>query len=586
MMENSPEKIKFSIWKKIESLGVYVRKGVINGTTSGEVYNRFAYEINGDSNLDESSDKEKVLPNDGRYPSDFIGQEAQLHRKAINYKGGNTFYQFYTGYNKDFYFYIDDIRACVRVADHPFVMETWIRENADCLLGISFVAGDMDVNYGLGYKEWISHDTDAKNLMDEKVTVWEYVVGKTNLYKTSYLRRIASTIASFVGHSPYRNMRYGFYNEQKERLILPYVKGEPIYGILPTERTNYPNGLNEDMDSMLGEDPMVAQQNIEQARKKMDREVERKFPQYWEAERYYKPAYQKIWDGRGSYEGKDDEIIHEAVGKFAEKLGLKWDWIRDPYYLFGFYPANANKNDMQIKVPYDFKFTHVHTKCIQWFRNQVKQATDGSVKKKGIRLCESRKPTKPKYPQDDESLYTWLMELYDETIRRGDNTKNILWPSKKFLQEMFRKSPTVSIVIAELYKEQQDSLNIIRNTQFCPFDEKFRNEAMQFIGMAEYRKPISYAVYLQVSQWDVEGDENLSFLKDKKNGFLYRIVPIEDLTKVYSADKYGPFVRSLMEEFFSFFVKATHGKDEVRNYLLGGEFFKRVQYIGTCWYDG
>ena len=95
MMENSPEKIKFSIWKKIESLGVYVRKGVINGTTSGEVYNRFAYEINGDSNLDESSDKTKVLPNDGRYPSDFIGQEAQLHRKAINYKGGNTFYQFY-----------------------------------------------------------------------------------------------------------------------------------------------------------------------------------------------------------------------------------------------------------------------------------------------------------------------------------------------------------------------------------------------------------------------------------------------------------------------------------------------------------
>ena len=143
--------------------------------------------------------------------------------------------------------------------------------------------------------------------------------------------------------------RFGFRGERVKYPVIDYIQGQPIGGnkeVKMTKRTNYPDGLNEDMDSMLGDDPMVAQQNIDQARKKMDREVERKFPQYWEAERYYKPAYQKIWDSRGSYDGKDDEIVHEAVGKFAEKLGLKWDWIRDPYYLFGFYPANANKKFM------------------------------------------------------------------------------------------------------------------------------------------------------------------------------------------------------------------------------------------------
>lgn len=573
-------RIKFTSWKKNEELGVYIRKAVIPDTNPIKLYNHFAERLNGYTSVQESVQDDE--------PHEWIAKNSQIYRFR-GYKAGTSFYEFYKDYDKSSYFFIDDVKACIRIADHPFDMSVWIKENPDCLMGISIVAGDKDINYGAEYQEWKSHDTDDENKIGEVVTIYEYIVERQSLKKMSLLKSIASILSMFVGHRGLQPVRYSFRGEKAKYPVIDYIQGQEIGNggdVRMEKRTNYPEGLNEDMDSMLGEDPMVAQQNIEQARKKMDREVERKFPQYWEAERYYKPAYQKIWDGRGSYEGKDDEIIHEAVGKFAEKLGLKWDWIRDPYYLFGFYPANANKNDMQIKVPYDFKFTHVHTKCIQWFRNQVKKAADGSVKKKGIRLCESRKPTKPKYPQDDESLYTWLMELYDETIRRGDNTKNILWPSKKFLQEMFRKSPTVSIVIAELYKEQQDSLNIIRNTQFCPFDEKFREEAMQFIGMAEYRKPISYAVYLQVSQWDVEGDEKLSFLKDKKNGFLYRIVPIENLTKVYSADKYGPFVRSLMEEFFSFFVKATHGKDEVRNYLLGGEFFKRVQYIGTCWYDG
>ena len=354
-----------------------------------------------------------------------------------------------------------------------------------------------------------------------------------------------------------------------------------------TKRTNYPDGLNEDMDSMLGDDPMVAQQNIDQARKKMDREVERKFPQYWEAERYYKPAYQKIWDSRGSYDGKDDEIVHEAVGKFAEKLGLKWDWIRDPYYLFGFYPANANKNDMQIKVPYDFKFTTVHTKCIQWFRNQVKKYSKETVQKKGIRLCESRRPTVPKYPQDDNGLYDWLMGLYDDTMKRDNNFKRGLWASNKFLREMFNGDIPVRIVIAELYNHQADSEAIVNNTQFNPYDPEFREEALRYISMSEYRKPLVYSVHLQVSRYEVEQEpEKLFFLKDKMSGFIHRIVPIDDNDTVYDASEYQPYVRSLIEEFVDYVVKSTHGHDEVRDYLFGGEFFQRVSYIGTCWYDG
>lgn len=574
-------KVRFSRWIKDEELRVYVRKTIIPDTNPIDLYNHIAHGLNTSAEISEAADEK---------PHEYIAKNSPIY-KIRGYKAGTSYYEFYRDYDRSSYFYIDNVKACIRIADHPFDMSVWIKENPDCLMGISVVAGYQEINFGERYKEWISHDTDAVNKTGRCVTVYEYVVEQESLGKLRLLKSIASTLSAFIGHSGLRpSARFGFRGERVKYPVIDYIQGQPIGGnkeVKMTKRTNYPDGLNEDMDSMLGDDPMVAQQNIDQARKKMDREVERKFPQYWEAERYYKPAYQKIWDSRGSYDGKDDEIVHEAVGKFAEKLGLKWDWIRDPYYLFGFYPANANKNDMQIKVPYDFKFTNVHTKCIQWFRNQVKKYSKETVQKKGIRLCESHRPTVPKYPQDDNGLYDWLMGLYDDTMKRDNNFKRGLWASNKFLREMFNGDIPVRIVIAELYNHQADSEAIVNNTQFNPYDPEFREEALRYISMSEYRKPLVYSVHLQVSRYEVEEEpEKLFFLKDKKSGFIHRIVPIDDSDTVYDASEYQPYVRSLMEEFVDYVVKSTHGHDEVRDYLFGGEFFQRVSYIGTCWYDG
>lgn len=90
------------------------------------------------------------------------------------------------------------------------------------------------------------------------------------------------------------------------------------------------------------------------------------------------------------------DVINQICGTAAKYLGLSWDIIGDDKYLFGFYETNGSKNHMQILIPYDFKFSALKQKLLDWFlkkKEPVQKGMDDAIetkpKKPSIKMVES-----------------------------------------------------------------------------------------------------------------------------------------------------------------------------------------------------
>lgn len=85
------------------------------------------------------------------------------------------------------------------------------------------------------------------------------------------------------------------------------------------------------------------------------------------------------------------DIINQICGKAATYLGLSWDMIGDEKYLFGFYETNGSKNHMKILIPYDFKFSSLKQKMLDWFlkKQESKEGNMDIDKKPSIKVVES-----------------------------------------------------------------------------------------------------------------------------------------------------------------------------------------------------
>lgn len=83
------------------------------------------------------------------------------------------------------------------------------------------------------------------------------------------------------------------------------------------------------------------------------------------------------------------DVINQICGTAAKYIGLSWDMIGDDKYLFGFYETNGSKNHMQILIPYDFKFSALKQKLLDWFLKK-KEPSEGGM--------DSTLQTKPKKP--------------------------------------------------------------------------------------------------------------------------------------------------------------------------------------------
>lgn len=87
------------------------------------------------------------------------------------------------------------------------------------------------------------------------------------------------------------------------------------------------------------------------------------------------------------------DIIELICGKAAEFFGLSWDIVGDDKYMFGFYETNGSKNHMQILIPYDFKFSNLKQKLLDWYLKKKESETptdpNSEQKKPSIKIVES-----------------------------------------------------------------------------------------------------------------------------------------------------------------------------------------------------
>lgn len=126
----------------------------------------------------------------------------------------------------------------------------------------------------------------------------------------------------------------------------------------------------------------------------------KKYDEYWNFEKNYHYNSQidsTIADINQNYASvkKSEQIklmkdvINQICGTAAKYLGLSWDMIGDDKYLFGFYETNGSKNHMQILIPYDFKFSALKQKLLDWFLKK-KESSEG-----GMDATIQTKPKKP-----------------------------------------------------------------------------------------------------------------------------------------------------------------------------------------------
>lgn len=130
----------------------------------------------------------------------------------------------------------------------------------------------------------------------------------------------------------------------------------------------------------------------------MDDKVDflKQFKEYWEFEKNFKynstfdTSFKKITKQVGLDRDQMNDVLKDLIstiiGNAAKAIGLDWSIIGDENYLFGFYKTNGSDKMPVLLVPYDFKFSSVKDKLIDWLYRQKKN----EHKKPKLQLVETK----------------------------------------------------------------------------------------------------------------------------------------------------------------------------------------------------
>lgn len=130
----------------------------------------------------------------------------------------------------------------------------------------------------------------------------------------------------------------------------------------------------------------------------MDDKVDflKQFKEYWEFEKNFKynstfdTSFKKITKQVGLDRDQMNDVMKDLIstiiGNAAKAIGLDWNIIGDENYLFGFYKTNGSSKMPVLLVPYDFKFSSVKDKLIDWLYKQKKN----EHKKPKLQLVETK----------------------------------------------------------------------------------------------------------------------------------------------------------------------------------------------------
>lgn len=130
----------------------------------------------------------------------------------------------------------------------------------------------------------------------------------------------------------------------------------------------------------------------------MDDKVDflKQFKEYWEFEKNFKynstfdTSFKKITKQVGLDRDQMNDVLKDLIstiiGNAAKAIGLDWSIIGDENYLFGFYKTNGSSKMPVLLVPYDFKFSSVKDKLIDWLYKQKKN----EHKKPKLQLVEAK----------------------------------------------------------------------------------------------------------------------------------------------------------------------------------------------------
>lgn len=167
-----------------------------------------------------------------------------------------------------------------------------------------------------------------------------------------------------------------------------------------------------------------AQTKTEKPKDTKEDKLERmkQYNEYWNFERNYHfnsqidSAIKKINTNYGF--GKEEEkkllkdIIEKICGKAAKYIGLSWDFYKNnEEYLFYFYKTNDPDKDAKIKIPYNFKFSNLHQKLLDWFLEDKERPL-----KKQQEVSKNNKPKQPSIKVVKESFVHQSMEITEDDL--------------------------------------------------------------------------------------------------------------------------------------------------------------------------
>ena len=187
----------------------------------------------------------------------------------------------------------------------------------------------------------------------------------------------------------------------------------------------------------------------------------KKYDEYWNFEKNYHYNSQidsTIADINQNYASvkKSEQIklmkdvINQICGTAAKYLGLSWDMIGDDKYLFGFYETNGSKNHMQILIPYDFKFSALKQKLLDWFLKK-KESSEGDM--------DATIQTKPKKPS---------IKVVESFVKKTSEKKDLGFDSSKDIKD------TVSKKLFSDIKKMFEEIEEIIDTRFYLGEKHYR----------------------------------------------------------------------------------------------------------------
>jgi len=124
----------------------------------------------------------------------------------------------------------------------------------------------------------------------------------------------------------------------------------------------------------------------------------KQFKEYWNFEKKFKynstfdTTFKKVTKEIGLNDKQMVDVMKDLIGTVigdaAREIGLEWHMINNGDYLFGFYPKDTPSDCFAVPVllvPYDFKFSAVKDKLLDWYADQKR----GNKKKPKLQIVES-----------------------------------------------------------------------------------------------------------------------------------------------------------------------------------------------------